>query len=59
MMFTIGIFLIISGGWLAWTMGDWADLNKNNWDRVGEALVGIGLGLSGSSLLIAALKYLP
>jgi hypothetical protein len=59
MIFTTGIGLICAGWWLAWFFGDWHNMERNWCDKIGGALFGIGLGLSLSSMIIAAIKYMP
>ncbi|CAB5219032.1 hypothetical protein UFOVP229_21 [uncultured Caudovirales phage] len=59
MLFTIGVGFIVAGWWLAWYWGDWKDLDSNWFDRVGGGLFGVGVGMCGASLIMAALRYLP
>lgn len=47
-------------GWaIAWFFGDWDDMRKNWYDKLGSAMFGIGLGMALASVIIAALKYMP
>lgn len=59
MLFTIGVVLISLGWGIAWFFGDWFNLNQNIWDKMGGFVFATGVGLSMSSLMIAAIKYLP